>query len=243
MDFMNRGIHQPPQTNNNNSDNLATPERPAPAKKVSRLNKIRNHKVLNIVYITLLFSITILIVSVVSSIFLFDGDGDKESKFVDKGKYQAVFLNGGQVYFGKVSELTGKYLTLGDIYYLTPSQDVQADNSANKSPQNFTIKKLGCELHRPQDIMVINRDQIVFWENLKDDSSENTVPGAIKKLKDSNPNGQCQTNNSSNATDNNNANTNNNNATNNNNSPSTGTSNNNNNSSSTPPTNNPASNQ
>lgn len=242
MDFMNRGIHQPPQTNNNNSDNLATPERPAPAKKVSRLSKIRNHKVLNVVYITLLFSITILIVSVVSSIFLFDSDSDKESKFVDKGKYQAVFLNGGQVYFGKVSELTGKYLTLGDIYYLTPSQDVQADNNANKTPQNFTIKKLGCELHRPQDTMVINREQIVFWENLKDDSSENTVPGAIKKLKDSNPNNQCQTNSSNNNGDTN-ANTNNN-ATNNNNSSNANTPNSSNGSNTTlPSTNNSASGQ
>ena len=31
------------------------------------------------------------------------------------------------------------------------------------------LQKLGSELHGPEDQMVINRDQVQFWENLKDD--------------------------------------------------------------------------
>jgi hypothetical protein len=136
---------------------------------------------LNITYVTLLFSITILLVGVVLSIFLFDGNTDKEHKYVDEDKYQAVFLNGGQVYFGKIVDLNNGYMSLAEIYYLTPNQAVQSDDKS-AAQNNFTIKKLGCELHRPQDVMIINHDQIIFWENLKEDDSQNTVPGAIKKL-------------------------------------------------------------
>ncbi|HET7673657.1 MAG TPA: hypothetical protein VFK11_04060 [Candidatus Saccharimonadales bacterium] len=174
MDLTNRGS-QPPQTNNFN-----TPLAHAPGpKKPGRLHRIRNHRLLNATYLTLLFSLTILIVGVVLLIFLFDG-GKKEEKLVDTGKYQAVFLNGGQVYFGKVADINSSYLSLVNIYYLTPNQAVQTDNKSSNN--NFTIRKLGCELHRPQDAMVISRDQIIFWENLKDDDSQNTVPGAIKEL-------------------------------------------------------------
>lgn len=194
MDFTDRGARQPQQTNSNN--NLAAPppqhHDSSSGKKPKRFARIKNHSLLNISYIALLFSITILIIGVVSSIFLFDENSNKESKIVDTSKYQAVFLNGGQVYFGKISELNSNYLALSDIYYLQVNQSVQPDEN-KESGNNFTLAKLGCELHRPQDVMVINHEQVVFWENLKDDDSQNTVPGGIKKLKESNPNQDCQT--------------------------------------------------
>lgn len=183
MDFTDRGFRQPQQQTNSNNSEQPAPHTGGPAKKPSRFHRLRNHRLLNATYITLLFSVTILIVGVVISLFLFDGGRNKEDQFVDTGKYQAVFLNGGQVYFGKVTNLNKDYMTLTNIYYLTPNQSVQSDSSKNSSSaNNFTIRKLGCELHRPQDAMVIDHSQIIFWENLKDDSSENTVPGAIKKL-------------------------------------------------------------
>jgi hypothetical protein len=47
--------------------------------------------------------------------------------------------------------------------------------------------KLGCELHAPFDQMVINRDQVTFWENLQDDGQ---VAKAVATFKKENPNGQ-----------------------------------------------------
>src|SRR5438128_2608676 len=41
-----------------------------------------------------------------------------ESKLVNAGKYQAVFLSNGQVYFGKIAEMNQVDLTLTNIYYL-----------------------------------------------------------------------------------------------------------------------------
>lgn len=182
MDFTDQGPRRPQQTNNGGSLESQPAQSSGSGKKTGRFHRIKNHKLLNFTYVTLLFSITILLVGVAVSIFLFDGNRNKEDQFVDTSKYQAVFLNGGQVYFGKVADVNDKYMSLANIYYLTPNQAVQSDNKNAPQQNNFTIKKLGCELHRPQDVMVINHDQIIFWENLKDDDSQNTVPGAIKKL-------------------------------------------------------------
>lgn len=223
MDFMDRGIRQPQQVNNNGGvAPQAQNQSNHSGKKPGRFSKMKNHKMLNVTYVALLFSVTVLIVGVVSSIFLFDGTRDKESRLVDKSKYQAVFLNGGQVYFGKVADLNNKYLSLTNIYYLTPTQAVQSGNNNTTQNNNFTIKRLGCELHRPQDVMVINREQIIFWENLKEDSNENTVPGAIKKLSEQKQ--DCEQNQSNSSNNTNNANGN---ASNSNNAASNNTNNNN----------------
>jgi hypothetical protein len=88
-----------------------------------------------------------------------------------KGKqYQAVFLTNGQVYFGKVSRIDSSYVKVTDIYYLQVQQTVQPkDAAANANNQQVSLAKLGGELHGPEDVMYISRQQILFWENLKKD--------------------------------------------------------------------------
>ena len=190
MDLTNQGVNQPQQASNPNNARPVAAHGGHQDKKPSKFKRIRDHKALKVVYISLLFSITVLIVGVVSSLFLFDGDRNKESRFVDTGKYQAVFLNGGQVYFGKINDLNDSYIALSNIYYLQVNQSVQPDDKS--SANNFTLAKLGCELHRPQDTMIIKQDQVIFWENLKDDDSQNTVPGGIKKLAETDQGKNCQ---------------------------------------------------
>jgi hypothetical protein len=108
---------------------------------------------------------------------------DNEAKFVDKSKYQAVFLNNGQVYFGNVTTLNDQYVRMTNIYYLT-----QADSSGTSaSNSSYSLVKLGCQqIHDPYDAMVINRDQVSFWENLQDNGK---VVSSINKFKQQNPNG------------------------------------------------------
>lgn len=93
---------------------------------------------------------------------------------IDSGKYQAVFLTNGQVYFGKLSDSSDFQVKISDIYYLQVQQNVQP--SDNKDSQ-VSLAKLGQELHGPQDTMFISKDQVLFWENLKDDGK---VVQAIK---------------------------------------------------------------
>jgi hypothetical protein len=105
--------------------------------------------------------------------------------------YQAVFLTNGQVYFGKMSDATGAYVTMKDIYYLQvtqpPLQGSQQQGQQTTQPQaqpQLSLVKLGNELHGPVDEMKINRDQILFFEDMKEDAR---VMQAIKEYK-ANPN-------------------------------------------------------
>jgi hypothetical protein len=111
---------------------------------------------------------------------------ESQAKFVAKDKLQAVFLNNGQVYFGNIRAINPQYFVLGNIYYL------QTQESADKNTApNISLVKLGCELHEPFDQMMINRDQVTFWENLQDGGQ---VAEKIKEFKNQNPNGQkCST--------------------------------------------------
>lgn len=136
----------------------------------------------------LLIAGAILLLAVVSWLAFANNNPNSEARFVDTSKMQAVFLNGGQVYFGKISTLNNKYVGLDDIYYLRVNQQVQPNQASATSSQNdVSLVKLGCELHGPQDRMLINREQVIFWENLKEDGQ---VAQAVAKYKQDNPNGQ-----------------------------------------------------
>jgi len=149
---------------------------------------------LRVFSVILLFCITVLIVAIVWLLAL--GGAKPEGSYVDKSKLQAVFLNGGQVYFGSISNLNEKYIRLGNIYYLRVNQQVQPDTKSSQSSQNdISLVKLGCELHGPTDEMLINREQVIFWENLKSDGQ---VAKAVSEFVKQNPNGQkCDTSTSS----------------------------------------------
>ncbi len=93
---------------------------------------------------------------------------------IDAGKYQAVFFTNGQVYFGKLHQADGGYLKLTDVFYI---QAKSGDAADSKNPQqtgsqqssDLQLIKLGSEVHGPMDEMVISKDQMLFFENLKTD--------------------------------------------------------------------------
>lgn len=182
MDFTNRGA-RPSQTGNASVASGQGPAHNSGPAKNGRLKKIKGAKWLNVASIALLFGITVIIIGLLLQISL--SDANKEEKYIDKTKMQAVFLNNGQVYFGKISELNSKYVNMTNIYYLRVNQQVQPGRQP--SPNDVSLVKLGCELHGPQDLMTINREQVTFWENLKDDGQ---VAKAIAEYVKQNPNGQ-----------------------------------------------------
>jgi len=93
---------------------------------------------------------------------------------IDTGKYQAVFFTNGEVYFGKLQSFNDKYMKLTDIFYLhsdtaTASTDTDPkDNAVNSS--DAQLIKLGNEAYGPEDAMIISRDQVSRYMNLKPDS-------------------------------------------------------------------------
>jgi hypothetical protein len=89
---------------------------------------------------------------------------------INSSKYQAVFLTSGQVYFGKMTPINGGYVKLTDIFYpQTAATDTTNPQSATSDAADIQLIKLGNEIHGPEDGMIINRDQILFFENLKSD--------------------------------------------------------------------------
>jgi hypothetical protein len=91
--------------------------------------------------------------------------------------YQAVFLTNGQVYFGKMTSISKTDVVIEDIYYLQVEGQIQPERG--EQPR-LSLVKLGNELHGPKDQMTINRDHVLFWEDLKDDGR---VVTAIKDHK------------------------------------------------------------
>ncbi len=103
-------------------------------------------------------------------------------------EFVSVFLTNNQVYFGKISNVDSNYPTLKDVYYLRVQTSlVPADTSGNtgvtvegknkttptpppQGKQELTLVKLGNELHGPTDEIRLNKDQILYIEQLKKDS-------------------------------------------------------------------------
>jgi len=172
MDFTNRGPQ--PQS-----------AAPAPAPKSKRGRDNGKWKRIGV---TLIGAVLVILILAVIALISFGGP-KSEDKYVDSSKLQAVFLNTGQVYFGNVKALNNKYFVLTNIYYLQASNSNGSSSSSNSSSSNnnITLVKLGCELHEPYDQMVINSDQVTFWENLQDGGQ---VAKAVKTFEQQNPNGQ-----------------------------------------------------
>jgi hypothetical protein len=77
--------------------------------------------------------------------------------------YQAVLLNGGQVYYGKLENAEGLYPVLREVFYVVRKEDPQTHQVAN------ILVRRGKELHGPE-YMVLNRQSILFIEPVKEES-------------------------------------------------------------------------
>jgi hypothetical protein len=97
--------------------------------------------------------------------------GPSAQELIDANGYQAVFLTGGQVYFGRLQQQSSQYFVLYDVFYLSVPSD------ANAQPQ---LIKRGSEIQAPVDPMIIAAGQILYLENLRPDGQ---VATAIRRFK------------------------------------------------------------
>ena len=171
MDF-NRNTQQP---------GVAPGASPATAGAVRKNGKSDSAKWSKIALVGLVVGAAVLLLAVAGA--MASGGSNSEEKLVKKDKLQAVFLSTGQVYFGNIESLTSSNFVVSNIYYLQTS-NTGTEANANT---NVSLVKLGCELHSPNDQMVINRSQVTFWENLQDTGQ---VAKAVKTFKQQNPTGQ-----------------------------------------------------
>jgi len=104
---------------------------------------------------------------------------------IDSNKYQAIFFTNGQVYFGKLHTLNGEYMRLTDIFYLQAKASTSANpqQTSAKDSSDVQLIKLGSEIHGPDDEMIISKNQILFFENLKKDSRVSSTIVDYKRKK------------------------------------------------------------
>ncbi|MGD8373676.1 MAG: hypothetical protein PVI21_02350 [Candidatus Woesebacteria bacterium] len=137
--------------------------------KVKQLNSRGSKKTVVIAAVAAVALVILLIIGMTLGRTMFTSEAA-----IQQGKFQAVFLTNGQVYFGKLSNVEDNYVKLTQIYYLQVQQDVQPSTddkeSSSSSNAQVSLTKLGSELHGPEDAMYIAKDQVLFWENLNDNS-------------------------------------------------------------------------
>jgi hypothetical protein len=91
------------------------------------------------------------------------------AEVIDRNAYQAVFLTNGSTYFGKLEAQGDQWFVLTDVFYLSASDQTGAQ-----------LIKRGSEAQGPKEPMIISQEQVLFIENLRDDSDIVTL---IKKFK------------------------------------------------------------
>lgn len=115
--------------------------------------------------------IFLLLAAAAATYFFLPGIRSTVATEIDTSKYQAVFFSNGQVYFGKLEVLNGQYYKLNDAFYV--QADAAAGEGDTQSAQTITSQKLikrGGEVYGPESQMIIDRDQVMFFENLRPDS-------------------------------------------------------------------------
>lgn len=114
-----------------------------------------------------LWVIVVLVVIIGGAIWWYYSSGQNSStestSEIGSGEYQAVFLDNGQVYFGKLNKGKEVY-TLTDVFYL------QTGTVGLDQTSSLSLTKLGNEAHGPEDKMEINKEHILFVEGMKNDS-------------------------------------------------------------------------
>ncbi|MBI4714249.1 hypothetical protein HY771_03650 [Candidatus Uhrbacteria bacterium] len=110
-----------------------------------------------------LWIIIVLVLIVVGAIWWYKTPRLQDSMTLS-GFYQSVFLDNGQVYFGKLKKPSDDFYELTDVFYL------QTGSVGLDQASNLSLAKLGGEAHGPEDKMQINKSHILFIEDMKSDS-------------------------------------------------------------------------
>ncbi|MEK7460433.1 MAG: hypothetical protein AAB628_02705 [Patescibacteria group bacterium] len=93
----------------------------------------------------------------------------KASVFDDK--FFGVFLDTGDIYFGKLSNKESSFVTVDDAFYLRVTENTEKDKNGKPlgAPQ-LNLIKLGTEMHKPTGKIEIQRTHIVSIQELSADS-------------------------------------------------------------------------
>jgi hypothetical protein len=117
-------------------------------------------------------ALVVVMVGAVATTLLLRGSSSQK---IDSDGYQAVFLINDQVYFGKLT-LTPRGYVLKNPFVIQNAPVDETKKEAATQP-SFNLQKVSNTVYGPKESMEINKDQVLFWQNL---SSESKVTRAIQ---------------------------------------------------------------
>ncbi|MEK7631578.1 MAG: hypothetical protein AAB445_01755 [Patescibacteria group bacterium] len=88
-------------------------------------------------------------------------------KYQRRQYYQAVFLTNDQVYYGHLRDWDKQQVLLTDVYYAQAAADASSKEAAQ--PQ-YVLVKLSDHATGPQNKLFINREHILYVEDLQPSS-------------------------------------------------------------------------
>jgi archaellum biogenesis protein FlaJ (TadC family) len=141
---------------------IKTIERPAPHKKSKSL-----------AYRASMILIALAVVFLISALIF------SRTKTAKTGIRQAVFTTTGRIYFGYVKDKSANMVEIRDAYYLNNMQSL----TSSKPEDKISLIRMGSEIYKPDNIITINSEHIVFIQDLNPDSQINAAIFASKQGK------------------------------------------------------------
>jgi hypothetical protein len=127
------------------------------------------HKPLNKAWFSLAV-IALAAVVVLGLLSMYHLSGSPSRRSVDKNRYQAVHVSDGRVFFGKIQHIDAHFIGLADAYYTAQASTENVDTTVTNQSNNLSLIKAGEEVYGPDGKVLIQLEQVVYWENLKTDS-------------------------------------------------------------------------
>jgi len=165
-EYLNKVSNPSQAINRGSTEGMVQPSAPGPNSNKKMKKPRLNFSVKRLGFVLFIFVLAVIVSGII--FLVIRSSGTATATKINTKEYQAVFLNSsdGQVYFGKLSSLNSQYYMLTDIYYVRVQQ-VQPGAAKTDTSSNISLVKLGNEIHGPEDAMYINKNNVMFWENLK----------------------------------------------------------------------------
>jgi hypothetical protein len=117
-----------------------------------------------------LAAIAVAAVVILGLLSMYHLSGSATRRSVDNDRYQAVHVADGRVFFGKIEHIDSHFIRLAEAYYTPSASTVAAGDDAANQNTNLSLIKAGEEVYGPDGNVLLQIEQVVYWENLKSDS-------------------------------------------------------------------------
>ena len=91
-----------------------------------------------------------------------------DMRTIDKDTYQVISLTNDQIYFGKITSIDDKTITIENVYYM--ANTTPKTNEQDVASSTSVLRPLDKAIYGPKDTLYLRKNQVVSWQNLKNDS-------------------------------------------------------------------------